>query len=113
MNRFDFLYTRLALPPTFQFVSFTVPPTSCLLVAASSEVPTLTTAAPTEAAASSDGPMVYNASWPFGLLLYVSAQSQKLFGSGTQAGQLFERPGWDYLILTLLTVVFRLHPFGV
>jgi len=115
MNRLDFLYTRLALPPDFRFVAFTVPATSCLLVTATSEVTALTTAAPTEtaAAAGSDGPMAYNASWPFGFLLYVSTQSQKLFGSGTQGGGVFARPAWDYFILTVLMVVFPLPPFGV
>jgi len=92
---------------------FTVPATSCFLVAAASDVAAVTTAAPTEAAAGVHGPMAYNTSSPFRLLLYASTQSQKLFGAGAQGGLLFSGPARDYLILTVFTVGFPVPSIGV
>lgn len=103
MNALDFvLAPHNYIPINFAF-PFTVPATSSLLIAAS-DVATVTTAAPTAAAGASDETAAYNTSSPFGFLLYVAAQSQKLFGSGTQGGMLFSGPTRSYWMLTLFMV---------
>jgi hypothetical protein len=102
MNALDFVFQPHNYIPTNLPFPFTVPATSSLLRAAASDVATVTTAAPTETAAA-DG-VAFNVSSPLGFLLYVAAQSQKLFGTGAQGGLLFSGPTRSYWLLTLFMV---------
>jgi hypothetical protein len=103
MNALDFVFEpHNYIPTNFPF-PFTVPATSSLLSATASTVATVTTAAPTETAGA-DGAVAFNVSSPLGFLLYVAAQSQKLFGTGAQGGLLFSGPTRSYWLLTLFMV---------
>ena len=106
MNALDFVFTpHNYLPSNFPF-PFTVPATSSFITAAT-DVTTVTTSAAvaTEAAlASTEAVAQYNTSTPLGLLLYVAAQSQKIFMSGSPGGILFGGSTRSYWMLTLFMV---------
>ena len=106
MNALDFVFTpHNYLASHFAF-PFTVPATSSLITAAT-DVSTVTTSAAvaTEAAlASAEAISGYNTSTPLGFLLYIAAQSQKIFVSGSPGGILFGGPTRSYWMLTLFMV---------
>jgi len=105
MNALEYLFTQI--PFTTEGLPFTIPATASL-VAATTNVAAATTSAavlPTEAARSlADTASAYNTSTPIGFLLYVAAQSQRIFVSGNAGGILFGGPTRSYWILTLFMV---------
>jgi hypothetical protein len=104
---FEFVLPHNYLNYLPTYIPFTVPATSSLPTAAA-DVATVTTAAPTETAAGPDGAMTYSMSSPFGFLLYVAAQAQKLWGPGTMGALLFSGPTRSYWILTVFMVCLAL-----
>lgn len=108
MNALDFVFTpHNYLPSNFPF-PFTVPATSSLITAASGDVSTVTTPAAAlatgAALAATEAISSYNTSTPIGFLLYIAAQSQKIFVSGSPGGILFGGPTRGYWMLTLFMV---------
>lgn len=110
MNALDFVFApHNYLPSNFPF-PFTVPATSSLLSTASDVITVTTSSAtiPEKTVLPSLEPLpAYNASNPFGFLLYVAAQSQRMFASGSANGFLFGGPTRSYWVLTL----FMVNPF--
>ena len=110
MNALDFVFTpHNYLPTNFPF-PFTVPATSSSLIKTATDVATITTpvaaaALPTETVLAADAVSTYNTSTPLGFLLYVAAQSQRIFVSGSTGGMFFGGPTRSYWMLTLFMVL--------
>src|SRR5271170_7391697 len=107
MNALDFVFTPQNYLPSNLHFPFTIPATSTSsLITTATDVATLTSAAAlhTEAVSSSDTFVQYNTSSPLGFLLYVAAQSQRIFVSGSAGGIFFGGPTRSYWMLTLFMV---------
>jgi hypothetical protein len=109
MNALDFVFApHNYLPDSFPF-PFTVPATSSSsLITTLTDVATVTTPAvaiPTEEALATDALSTYNTSTPFGFLLYLVAQLQQIFVSGSAGGIFFGGPTRSYWMLTLFMVI--------
>lgn len=110
MNALDFVFTpHNYLPNSFPF-PFTIPATSSSLIKTATDVATMTTPAaaaalPTETDLPADALATYNTSTPLGFLLYIAAQSQRIFVSGSAGGIFFGGPTRSYWMLTLFMVL--------
>ena|SRR5208282_2093903 len=110
MNALDFVFTPHNYLPTNFLFPFTVPATSSSLIKTATDVATITTPAaaaalPTETVLAEDVLLSYNTSTPLGFLLYVAAQSQRIFVSGSGGGIFFGGPTRSYWMLTLFMVL--------
>ena len=107
MNALDFVFTpHDHIRKNFHF-PFTIPATSSSLISAATDVVTVTVSAPvlpTETLLGTDELSTYNTSTPLGFLLYVVAQSQRIFVSGSAGGIFFGGPTRSYWMLTLFMV---------
>lgn len=118
MNALDFVFTpHNYLRNNFAF-PFTIPATSSStssLITAASDAATVTTSAPvlpTETILAAEALSSYNTSTPLGFLLYVAAQSQRIFVSGSAGGIFFGGPTRSYWMLTLFMVCPHLSGYG-
>lgn len=110
MNALEFVFTPHNYLPNNFPLPFTVPATSSSLIKTATDVATITTPAAagalsTETILSSDALATYNTSTPIGFLLYIAAQSQRIFVSGSTGGIFFGGPTRSYWILTLFMVL--------
>ena len=113
MNALEFVFTpHNHLPNDLPF-PFTVPATSSSLIktaidVATITIPTAAAALPTETVLAADALPTYNTSTPLGFLLYLAAQSQRIFVSGSTGGFFFGGPTRSYWVLTLFMVLTRI-----
>jgi len=110
MNALDFVFAPHNYLPSSFPLPFTIPATSSSssLVAVVSDVAKVTataTVTPTEALLTpTEPPSTYNTSTPLGFLLYVVAQTQKIFASGAEGGIFLGGPTRSYWVLTIFMV---------
>jgi len=112
MNALEFVFTPHKYFPQNFPLPFTVPATSSIASAAS-EIVTVTTSLATipekTVLSSPETATAYNTSSSLGFLLYVAAQSQRLFLGGWNNGGLFGGPTRSYWMLTLFMVFVILN----